>query len=120
MFAGKHAIPRLLWLLMSGLPAYCQLPDYHVQLFDESNGIRNDIEKVIMDKRDFIWLASYDQIFRFDGKGLLNFRNRNMSPPSFVIPMEMSGQIQKIRSGFLKMIAKDLYQYHTTLPGICV
>lgn len=73
MFYWKHRLSWVGLLICSGWSALCQLPDYHVRLFDETYGMRNDMEKVIMDNKDFIWLASYDQIFRFDGKTTLEF-----------------------------------------------
>jgi len=49
---------------------FAQLPDYHVQFFDESYGMRTNMERVIKDKRDFIWLTTQENIYRFDGKNM--------------------------------------------------
>jgi len=49
---------------------FAQLPDYHVQLFDESYGMKSDMEYVIKDSRGFIWLASNEVVYRFDGKSI--------------------------------------------------
>jgi len=51
-----------------------QLPDYHVQLFDESFGIRTgDIRKVTMDKQNFIWVLFPNHVQRFDGQHVKEF-----------------------------------------------
>ena len=73
MLSGLYRLILIGWLLLCGRTVLCQMPDYHVRLFDESFGIRNDMEKVIMDTHDFIWLATYDRIFRFDGKKTIEF-----------------------------------------------
>src|SRR5687768_5119792 len=53
---------------------YAQLPDYHVQQFDERFGIRSwGLLKMIMDKKDFIWLMYTNRIQRFDGKRIKEF-----------------------------------------------
>ncbi len=51
-----------------------QLPDYHVQLFDESFGIRtNDVKRVIRDKQGFVWVMHNDRMQRFDGKHVKDY-----------------------------------------------
>ncbi len=51
-----------------------QLPDYHVQLFDESFGVKtSDVRKVIRDRKGFVWIMHNDRIQRFDGKHIKDF-----------------------------------------------
>jgi len=51
-----------------------QLPDYHVQLFDESFGIRtSEVRKVLMDHKGFVWILNNDRIQRFDGKHIKDY-----------------------------------------------
>ena len=52
-----------------------QLPDYHVQLFDQSYGLKTNLEKMIKDKRGFTWMVSSEMILRFDGKNTKEFPN---------------------------------------------
>ncbi len=54
-------------------PVYAQLPDYHVQLFDERYGLRTDMERVLKDKTGFIWLMYADRVQRFDGEDIEEF-----------------------------------------------
>lgn len=71
-----HRERYLLVLLMALLfqdTGIAQLPDYHVQFFDESYGIRSDMDHVIKDDRGFIWLTSQDHVYRFDGKNTKEF-----------------------------------------------
>ncbi|HLF62859.1 MAG TPA: histidine kinase [Saprospiraceae bacterium] len=50
-----------------------QLPDYHIQLFDESHGVRTDMDRVIKDHHGFVWLMYHDRVQRFDGKHVDEF-----------------------------------------------
>jgi ligand-binding sensor domain-containing protein len=52
---------------------FAQLPDYHVQLFDESYGMKSDMEHVVKDNKGFIWLASNEAVYRFDGRTMKEF-----------------------------------------------
>ena len=62
-----------MWLLSCGGSTFCQLPDYTARLFDERYGIRGEIQWVTIDQTDFIWLATSNRIFRFDGKQTREF-----------------------------------------------
>ena len=56
------------------LPIYAQLPDYHVQVFDEKNGIYTyQMQNIIKDENEFIWILYRDRIQRFDGKRTKEF-----------------------------------------------
>ena len=57
-----------IWTLTCASGIRAQLPDYHVQLFDEKYGIRSDMERVMKDKDGFIWLATLKNVYRFDGR----------------------------------------------------
>ncbi|WP_221392984.1 sensor histidine kinase [Dyadobacter sp. NIV53] len=48
-----------------------QLPDFHVQLLDERNGIQTgNITGIIRDKQGFLWLLSARNLQRFDGQNV--------------------------------------------------
>ncbi len=48
--------------------SYAQLPDYHVQVFDESVGIHaNIMRSLVIDKKDFLWMMYEDRVQRYDG-----------------------------------------------------
>lgn len=64
----------LILCLFTSLGTYAQLPDYHVQLFDESFGVRtSEVRKVIVDKAGFVWIMHEDRIQHFDGKQIIDF-----------------------------------------------
>ncbi len=54
--------------------SFAQLPDYHVQLFDASFGVRTyEVKKVIKDQQDFLWILHNDRVQRFDGRHINDF-----------------------------------------------
>jgi len=64
----------ILLLFLLPLVSLCQLPDYHVQVFNETYGIRNfNIRSVVRDQKDFIWILYDNRIQRFDGKHVKEF-----------------------------------------------
>jgi len=65
------ALTLLILLLQS--KGHSQLPDYHVQLFDERDGIRTNVEHVIKDDLGFVWLSYSDRVQRYDGKQMQEF-----------------------------------------------
>ena len=70
--------------LSFGAPASLrsQLPDYNVRVYDESFGIKNFIIRaIIKDKNDFLWIMNQDQVQRFDGKHVWNFK---LPAPRFI------------------------------------
>jgi hypothetical protein len=64
-------------LLSVGMHCTGQLPDYHVRLFDENYGLRDDQSKVIRDRSGFVWITYSDRIQRFDGKKVKEFSTNN-------------------------------------------
>jgi len=51
-----------------------QLPDYHVQLFDERNGVHTSLmQGIVKDHYDFVWILYRDRIQRYDGKETMEF-----------------------------------------------
>ncbi|HEX5111335.1 MAG TPA: hypothetical protein VFV79_00700, partial [Saprospiraceae bacterium] len=71
--SAKHLLILSGLLLSCGRLAFCQLPDYTARLFDERFGIRGEIQWVTIDQTDFVWLATSNRIFRFDGKQTREF-----------------------------------------------
>jgi ligand-binding sensor domain-containing protein len=54
--------------------AYAQVPSYHVQILDESNGIQTaGINRILKDKNGFLWLLSPQYIQRYDGVSTKRF-----------------------------------------------
>ncbi|WP_420151659.1 histidine kinase [Spirosoma sp.] len=52
-------------------PCFARLPDFNVQLLDESNGIQTSyITKLIKDQQGFLWLLSPRYVQRFDGQNV--------------------------------------------------
>lgn len=60
-------------LVISSVLLHAQLPDYHAQLFDESDGILTDLQRVVKDKSGFVWIMYADRVQRFDGKFMQEF-----------------------------------------------
>jgi len=70
---SQYKITALLAVFFAGR-LLAQLPDYHVRVFDESNGIQTGrMIKVIKDPAGFIWMLNTDYIQRFDGKNTRHF-----------------------------------------------
>src|SRR6476469_1721610 len=68
--------PAWTGLLLLVLPfvSPCQMPDYHVQVFNESDGIRNyNFRSMVRDQNDFLWLLYDTRIQRFDGRQIKEF-----------------------------------------------
>ena len=55
--------------------SYAQLPDFHVQVLNESNGIQTtDIREIAKDKHGYLWLLSQKMVQRFNGQSVQQFR----------------------------------------------
>ena len=75
MLVWKTYLSLLLLVLFGHAIGICQLPDYHVQLFDQRYGMNSNLQRAIKDHRGFIWMWSAENIFRFDGKNMKTFPN---------------------------------------------
>ncbi|HEU4470902.1 MAG TPA: two-component regulator propeller domain-containing protein, partial [Flavisolibacter sp.] len=54
---------------------FAQLPDYHLQLFDNTSGMRpGSITAVARDKKGFLWILYPRQVQRFDGSKIESFK----------------------------------------------
>ncbi len=83
--AGKLAISAIIQrlftttvtlLLVWQLPA--QLPDYHLQLFDYTAGLRpGTIEAVTKDQKGFLWILYPRSVQRFDGRRAVSYKAGN-------------------------------------------
>ena len=63
-----------LFFLVVNSNVKAQPPDYHIQLFNEKNGLHSFLmQAVLRDKNDFIWILYRDKIQRFDGKRVKEF-----------------------------------------------
>ncbi len=59
-----------------------QLPDYHVRVFNESVGIKSYVIKsIVKDKNDFLWILDHDQVQKFDGRHVWNFK---LNVPNYI------------------------------------
>lgn len=58
-------------LQVFGFTCLAQLPDFNVQVLNESNGIKTaDIYRIIKDKKGFLWIQSSRHLQRFDGQNV--------------------------------------------------
>lgn len=67
----------LTWGLHIIIPTFCfcQLPDYHLQVFDYTSGIRpGNIISVTKDQKGFLWVLYPRSVQRFDGRRTVSFR----------------------------------------------
>jgi hypothetical protein len=56
------------------LPADAQLPDYHVQFFNEKNGLQSFLmQDLVKDQNGFLWVLHRLKAQRFDGKSMKDF-----------------------------------------------
>jgi putative methionine-R-sulfoxide reductase with GAF domain/ligand-binding sensor domain-containing protein len=63
------------YFLFIAVQAYCQLPDYHVQMLQKKPGLiyPNQVEDLMKDDKGFLWLLTPTKAQRFDGKNILSF-----------------------------------------------
>ncbi|MCF0060614.1 histidine kinase [Dyadobacter chenwenxiniae] len=69
----KNLITRFVVTLfqLCGFTCLAQLPDFNVQVLNESNGIKtSDIYRIIKDKKGFLWIQSSRHLQRFDGQNV--------------------------------------------------
>ncbi len=72
----RLGITAITLLLVAGLPA--QLPDYHLQLFDYTAGLRpGTIEAVTKDNKGFLWILYPRSVQRFDGRKAVSYKAGN-------------------------------------------
>ncbi len=66
----------LMILLLAGTRAvHAQLPDYHLQVFDYSSGIRpGNIVAVMKDQKGFLWVLYPRSVQRFDGRRTISYK----------------------------------------------
>lgn len=65
----------LAFFLCDGYPCHAQLPDYNVQLFDYTYGIRpGNIIGITRDREGFLWILYIRSVQRFDGKRTITFQ----------------------------------------------
>lgn len=64
-----------LGLLVSAIYAKAQLPDYHIQLFDHTTGIKpGSIRNIVKDQKGFLWILYLREVQRFDGRKTETFK----------------------------------------------
>ncbi len=69
----RSLIKQLVFLLLP-IAAIAQLPDYHLQIFDYSIGLRpGNYVSLARDTRGFVWILYPRSIQRFDGKRIMEF-----------------------------------------------
>ena len=82
-FAGRQilkkfqAVTIILLIFISTIPVQAQLPEYHVQFFDETSGIRTgnyQKMKLAKDQDNFLWILQTTTLQRFDGKQVTDYR----------------------------------------------
>ncbi len=65
----------LLTLALPGIAAWGQLPEFHLQLFDNASGIRPGSNlAVIKSKKGFVWILYPRNVQRFDGRRATSFK----------------------------------------------
>ncbi|HLP36740.1 sensor histidine kinase [Lacibacter sp.] len=68
-------IGLLFLVLVVQQTTHAQLPDYHLQLFDYSIGIRpGNYRELVKDKQGFVWILYPGSVQRFDGKRIKEFK----------------------------------------------
>lgn len=87
-----------------------QLPDFHVQLLDESNGIQTgNITRVIKDKQGFLWMLSPRNLQRFDGQ---NIKKIETNDEDFLdIATDSSGTIWVTTERAIKKYVNDYVDF---------
>ncbi len=62
-----------LFLLCVVQVARAQFPGYHVQHFNNENGMPNSIKGLLQDNNGFVWIATESGLVRFDGMRFVHF-----------------------------------------------
>ena len=61
-------------LIILPLATASQMPNYHVQVFNESTGIRNYVlRSMVRDQNDFLWILYNTRVQRYDGRQVKEF-----------------------------------------------
>lgn len=72
--AFGRIVGSLLLVCLLSHTAATQIPDYHLQVFDYSYGIRaGNILDISKDRNGFFWILYYRSVQRFDGRQVKNF-----------------------------------------------
>ena len=108
-------------LLLAGLvwaaPARAQ--QYSFQVFDFDSGLNNlAVETIFQDREGFLWVGTQNGLFRYDGRGFLEFGRKEIAPGSLIMSLHQTSD------GTLWIgTTKGLYRrqngriLHTVLPA---
>jgi ligand-binding sensor domain-containing protein len=84
-----------------------QLPDFNVQLLDESNGIQTaDISSLVRDKHGFLWMMSSRHLQRFDGQNVKRIETEGQDLTD--VAADTSGTIWTTTDSEIKRYVNDL------------
>lgn len=72
-------------LLAGGSFAFCQLPDYHVKMITEQQGLKiAEFTSIAKDKKGFLWLVAQNNVQRYDGKQSWSFPIEEVAEEIFI------------------------------------
>jgi len=79
----KKVLPALLLLISSAHRLHAQTPNHNIYHYSTENGLpTNDYRYVYQDSYGFLWLASYDGLFRWDGYSCKKYSHDEKDPAS--------------------------------------
>lgn len=78
-----------LHVLLPALPLAAQ--QYSFQSFDFESGLMNlAVENFLQDREGFLWVATQNGLYRYDGRGFTEFRETEGLPPTFLMALHQS------------------------------
>lgn len=85
MLLSKHIFTLLALVLLLQINAAAQLPDYHVKVLTEQQGLTTaDILSIAKDKNGFLWLVSQTAVQRYDGRQAKKFAVNETAQQIFI------------------------------------
>ncbi|WAC14521.1 sensor histidine kinase [Dyadobacter pollutisoli] len=107
VFLRQLKIGVVVLLMTAKQSCLAQLPDFNVQLLDESNGIQTtDISTLVRDKQGFLWMMSSRHLQRFDGQNVKRIETEGEDLTD--VTADTSGTIWTVTDSEIRRYVNDL------------
>ncbi len=82
----------LLWLFLMPATWHTALAQqYFFHLYDFDSGLNNlAVESIFQDHEGFLWVGTQNGLFRFDGKGFVEFGRKELAPGAFILSIHQT------------------------------
>lgn len=83
------------WLALLGLGLALEWPlaaqQYTFQVFDFDSGLNNlAVESIYQDREGFLWVGTQNGLFRYDGRGFIEFGKKEIEPGAFILSIHQT------------------------------